>query len=660
MIEDLAQAPPPPPSRTQMIASRGGAVLAHPLVCVLAVVLFRNSSIPLPRLLAFGASQLLTGMLAAAALLALVNGREALGDRLDDCFRITHFAGFLILPWLGAQASGETPTKYLMLATMITVVTASAVIAAQFLARRRHYLGSALVLAISYGLSFARAGEWVLSAYTAVWASAAMFLGAMIASMQLNLVRVRNQSQHLADHDGLTGAWTRARLVAELEEVSGGREPHSVVVVDLDAFKQVNDAHGHRAGDAVLVEVVARVRATLGKRARIGRLGGDEFAIIVPGRPESATTTAGLESLVAALAQPVEFEGRSLRLRSSFGVALLVPGADALEALAEADHAMYRAKEMPETTLLISCEEVRTELQATLARESAVGEAMASGEVRFHLQPIVDTDTGRPSSVELLARWIRPDGSQIQTGDLLSAVASAGLVADLGDMAIATAANLLKRWAPDPELGHLAVNINLSALHLGTQLQDTVGEVCRNLPDPSRLVLEVVEDQLFADSQSGVRDLRALRDLGVNIAIDDFGTGYSSLAYLRDLPATELKIDMSFIRGIDQDQKQQAVVGAMVSMVAALEMEVVAEGVETEAEFAVVRALGVDRVQGYLMAKPQPRAAAEETLRRLMRQRSFPPTDPTSETSQTSPLTTFTVPDHLPPSAVDIRKIENS
>src|SRR3712207_6467639 len=378
-----------------------------------------------------------------------------------------------------------------------------------------------------------------------------------------------------------------------------------MLLLDLDGFKEVNDSLGHHAGDHLLRQVGPRLRPALRSGDVLARLGGDEFAVLVP---EAGIDEAeGLaERLRQLLLQPITVEGIRLHVGVSIGVASApVPAATVEELLRCADVAMYAAKAgrtgvhvyVPDPRggtgdRLRTMEELRTALER-------------DDQLEVHLQPQIDLDSGRVVGAEALVRWQHPVRGLLSPGELLPAAEQAGLLRPLADTVLELSLRAAARWWPERAV---PVSVNLSAANV-TDL-DLPGKVAQalvrhGLPSAA-LTLELVEDTLMADPDRGRQVLGELRRLGVRTSIDDYGTGYSSLAYLRHLPADELKLDRSLTHDVGTDLRAAAIVGHTVALVHELGLSLVAEGVEDDATGLVLRDLGCDVAQGYAIARPMP------------------------------------------------------
>ena len=440
--------------------------------------------------------------------------------------------------------------------------------------------------------------------------------------------RLERQLAHQAFHDALTGLPNRAlfldRLAHALARAERRQSAVAVLFVDLDNFKVVNDSLGHNMGDALLSEVARRLGSCARSGDTVARLGGDEFTLLLedlPG-PEAATEIAA--RVAEALRPPVTLEGRTFSVTASVGLAmsgLNRPEATVGELLREADVAMYQAKNGGKDRWAIfdrgmnAQAQERMELEGDLRRAIAEN-VRAGGELILHYQPIVSLDTGRLVEVEALARWIHPRRGLLPPLTFIPLAEECGMIADLGLWVLREACRQTCQWHQEhPQDPPLVVGVNLSVRQL--EQPGLVSQVARALAEtglPSAcLKLEVTESVMMGNTDGTVANLRALKALGVCIAVDDFGTGYSSMAYLSELPLDTLKIDRTFVSRLDQPEGR-AIVQAIVTLAHSLGLEITSEGIETEAQWLELRAMGCERGQGYFFARPQTAEALEASL----------------------------------------------
>jgi diguanylate cyclase (GGDEF)-like protein/PAS domain S-box-containing protein len=413
---------------------------------------------------------------------------------------------------------------------------------------------------------------------------------------------------HDATHDPLTRLANRT-LVLERLDVRGRRGPATVLFLDLDKFKVINDSLGHSVGDQVLRIVGERLRRSSGRADLVGRLGGDEFVIVTDEVTEPGEVRALAEHLRAALAEPIGVLGRQLHLDASIGV-VLIDGADrrsAEDLLRDADVAMYQAKTLGRGRHHFFDVGLRERMQRRLRMEQDLRDAVHDGQLWPAYQPVVDLKTGEMVAVEALLRWTHPRLGPISPVEFIPLAEESDLINVIGkEMLRATTRELAWRRTNQGLGLTLKVNISTRQLddpHLVPAVQDALTST--GLPAEA-LCLEVTESALMRDQEAAGEVLAALRSLGVLLAIDDFGTGYSSLAQLRRLTLDTLKIDRSFITGIAESRDAEAIVTSIIAMAHAVDLTVIAEGVETAEQLELLRRLDCDQAQGYHLGRPIP------------------------------------------------------
>jgi diguanylate cyclase (GGDEF)-like protein len=420
------------------------------------------------------------------------------------------------------------------------------------------------------------------------------------------LRRESDLNEHLARHDTLTGLPNRRRLTTQAEELAASGSTAALVLLDLDRFKDVNDALGHNVGDELLKQVASRLREVARDTDLVARLGGDEFALLA--RVIEPSGAAGVaRRVLAAFDQPFLVGELLLDVEPSVGVAMLTAGsADVQALLQQADVAMYQAKK---THTRVAMYDASLDGN-TLERLSMLTDLRAAlaGDGGLHLlyQPTVDLASGSVTGVEALLRWDSPSRGLVQPGDFIPLAEGTGLIAPLTEHVLELALAQCRAWS-DEGL-ELPIAVNLSARNL---LEDDLPErvasaLSRHGVPSSLLVLEITESAVVEDPLRAERIVRGLVDLGVRISIDDFGTGYSSMSSLMRLPLDCLKVDRSFVADLDTSGPGAVIVTASIGLAHDLGMKVVAEGVETTAQLDRLRALDCDVVQGFLLARPLP------------------------------------------------------
>lgn len=412
---------------------------------------------------------------------------------------------------------------------------------------------------------------------------------------------------HLASSDPLTGLANRRNFLERLAWALAGPagQTSTVLWLDLDRFKEVNDSHGHPTGDELLKAVAERLRASLRNCDVIARLGGDEFAVLVhgPAMPRSSAVALA-DRVIGSIGRPYSIFGQQIVIGASAGIAIAPEHGNTPDALLmKADIALYRAKTNGCGASVLYEESFEQEMKLRRQREAELRNALAVGGLTLHYQPIIDLSLGRVTSCEALMRWNHPEHGMIPPSDFIPLAEEIGLIGAMGDWAVAQACRDAKEWPDD-----VKVAVNLSADQFaGSDLVSTVVAAVAAADIPaSRLELEVTETVLLRDNARTLETLEMLRDIGVGIALDDFGTGYASLSYLRSFPFTKIKIDQSFVRDLPCRENCVSIVRAVAALARALDMRTVAEGVETTDHLELVAAAGCSEVQGYHFSRPVP------------------------------------------------------
>jgi diguanylate cyclase (GGDEF)-like protein len=422
---------------------------------------------------------------------------------------------------------------------------------------------------------------------------------------------------HLAEYDTLTDLPNRALVRRFLDAALVAAEPKGESVaalsLDLDLFRHVNDSVGHFAGSALLQEVAGRVRALVtdayGARALVGRLGGDEFVVIVPGVRDEAEASTLFGALSARIAEPYVLDGNDVRISCSGGIALgPASGCDGDTLLMHADAALHAAKARGRKEVSVFTADLQLKVARRHDVEVRLRAALLTGRgLELHYQPKVEVPQERVAGVEALLRWGPDPQGPISPLELIAVAEDAGLVVELGDWVLRTACRQAKAWLEEG-LSTLRVAVNVSAHQFrepdfAAKVAGVLSEI--GLP-PEWLELEITEGVMMLDTSATSRMLADLKRLGVRISLDDFGTGYSSLAYLTCLPIDTLKIDRSFIKEIGVARKGEAIVAAIIALSRTLDIAIVAEGVETNAQRRFLEGYGALEIQGWLFAKAMP------------------------------------------------------
>jgi diguanylate cyclase (GGDEF)-like protein/PAS domain S-box-containing protein len=421
---------------------------------------------------------------------------------------------------------------------------------------------------------------------------------------------------HQARYDALTGLPNRYmfddRMQQAIAEAARTDSELALFFIDLDNFKHLNDTLGHPVGDALLGQIVARLTPHVPPGATLARWGGDEFSVIVPGVGRRAQVIAIGRQLLGALEAPFTLQARELFITASVGISCYPrDGDDATTLLRHADSAMYRAKASGRNAVQCYAPEMSDRALLRLDLEHALRGALARREFVLHYQPKINAATREVTGLEALLRWQHPERGLVPPAEFIPLAEENGMIVSLGGWVLEECCRQAATWR-DMGLPPVRIAVNVSALQF--ERDDFVEQVAtlltRHELAPEWLELEVTEGVVMQDIEKVVRRLGALRDLGLWVSIDDFGSGYSSLSYLRRMPVDILKIDRSFVRDLSrtaQDMRDPiALLEAIITLAHALKLVVVAEGVETDEQFALLREMGCDHMQGYLFARPMP------------------------------------------------------
>lgn len=444
-----------------------------------------------------------------------------------------------------------------------------------------------------------------------VLASFIVFMGIFYFITYRVTVRERSHNLELikqARHDALTGLPNRQAvdeiLSAEVNLISLTGQNFSVLFLDLDRFKDINDSLGHAVGDQLLIVVANAIKNTLRNVDVISRFAGDEFLIILPGiNRASAINTC--ERLLTLFNRPIQVGEHSLSVTASMGVAIFPEHASDPGTLIKfADTAMYEAKRQGRNAYVIYQSNIGEKIRQRITLEHQLRDAINKEQFRLVYQPIVEFSSGRIIGVEALVRWQDDDGKLRSPGEFIQVAEESGLILPLGEWVLHTACAQSKAWN---DAGHdIWVAVNLSTRQFqDPNLVSKVIEVLRKTGlEPGQLELEITESAAMLDPQASIGILGRLKMMGVQIAIDDFGSGYSSLSYLKRIPAHKIKIDKSFVDGVTNDPDDIAIVRTIIALAATLEMDTVAEGIETAEQFRVIEQFGCKQAQGYWISRP--------------------------------------------------------
>jgi diguanylate cyclase (GGDEF)-like protein/PAS domain S-box-containing protein len=413
----------------------------------------------------------------------------------------------------------------------------------------------------------------------------------------------------LAHHDALTGLANRAALIQKIEEAAARQrrlqEPFTVLLLDLDRFKQVNDTLGHPAGDALLIEVATRLKSLLRETDVLARLGGDEFAVIQAGESNQREAARLLaERIIEMLRLPFEIDGGNISIGTSIGIApAFEHGTESDDLLKMADLALYRAKSSGRNGYCFFDPEMSEIASARQEIESDLRRAVQQNEFELHYQPIVDSKTRRICSAEALVRWRHPTKGLIYPDLFIPLAEETGLITQIGDWVLRAACTEAATWPAEVKV---AVNLSLVQFRK-TNLPDLVMRVLADtgLP-PERLELEITETALIESAAECLPALRQFKAMGITIVLDDFGTGYSSLSQLAMFPFDRIKIDKSFTQNLTKRSECAAIISATLTLAQSLDIATTAEGVETVDQYRLLRLAGVTSLQGYLFKRPGP------------------------------------------------------
>jgi len=434
--------------------------------------------------------------------------------------------------------------------------------------------------------------------------------------------RAQDQLMHMAMHDALTGLPNRVRLMDELDRAlrqvkQDASQFFAVLFLDCDRFKLVNDSLGHLAGDRLLSDIAYRLKACLRDRDQLFRLGGDEFTILLQPIETIKDAVNMATRLQEALKAPFTLDNHEMFIGASVGIVLGTCNYERPEhLLRDADAAMYSAKEQTHSRYAIFNEKMRTKAVQRLQLESELRRAIERQEFRVFYQPIIDLSTGQISGFEALVRWFRPDGQYISPETFIAMAEETGAIVPLGAWILQEACRQLRSWQTQGCGNGLTISVNVSVKQLSRiSLVDEIDQVLETVGlSPQCLKLEITESRLMEHHLDVSKVLDQLRERQILLSIDDFGTGYSSLSYLHRLPVDILKVDRSFVQGMETDRDSRNIVQAIISLAHTLSMKVIAEGVETPEHQKMLADLGCEFGQGYWFAKPLDAAATTELL----------------------------------------------
>jgi diguanylate cyclase (GGDEF)-like protein/PAS domain S-box-containing protein len=424
-------------------------------------------------------------------------------------------------------------------------------------------------------------------------------------------------AERLAQYDSLTQLCNRHRmeeiLAKRLKEDRALKRSCAILMLDLDRFKQVNDTLGHPAGDELLKQVAARLKQIIGDRGEIGRLGGDEFEIILPNVDDRGELGDLAARLIQMISQPYSIDGSRAIIGTSIGIAIApYDGVDTEDIIKAVDLALYAAKGGGRGQYRFYATELEDGAKMRHQLEEDLRDALVKEELEMHYQPLVSAKTHKVTGFEALIRWTHPERGPVSPGLFIPIAEDIDIIKPMGEWALREVCRQAAEWPVD-----LKVAVNVSPIQFA---HDDFTIVVKNALissglDPERLVLEITESVFVSDVERAERIFQELKGFKVQLALDDFGTGYSSLSYLRNAPFDKIKIDQSFVRGsTEKGNNNAAIITTIVSLADALNMETVAEGVETQDELALVKSRGADTIQGYIFSPGMPQNDVLEKL----------------------------------------------
>ena len=414
-------------------------------------------------------------------------------------------------------------------------------------------------------------------------------------------------AEKTASTDSLTGLLNRRGMNSALERIVGaqtaGTKTNSIFLIDLDRFKHVNDTLGHGVGDELLQQVAARLLEIIGQGSIISRLGGDEFQILIPGIDDRGILGSQAQHIVQTLSQPFAIKGHRCTIGASIGIAVSPDdGTTAADLTRNADLALYAAKQSGRGTFrffshtMLKLAEERRHLEETMR------DALANGEFEVYYQPLVKVSDNSVMGVEALLRWNHPTLGLVSPAKFIPIAEESNMICPIGEWVLKQACSDAKTWN-----GAMRVAVNVSPIQFSDPnfIKSVALALASTGLEPNRLELEITESVFLQDSESTAEIFKRLKGLGVRLALDDFGTGYSSLSYIQNAPFDKIKIDQSFVRGATSDtNRNRAIIGAIVTLANTLNMETIAEGIESFDQLQMLKDLGIEHAQGYLFSKP--------------------------------------------------------
>ena len=566
-----------------------------------------------------------TAALAATALAALTGAIGTLWQRGRRVVAVSCAAALPATAYVYAMLNAAAllhlaGTPAWLGAGVLTLLIAVALLAGRLSAAESHLqsmvrAGAALVTAggtcagTALSVTAADAARWTPGPQWAVMPALVVLAAALLGTVRQRQRSPRLQASAAATTDHLTGLPSRlyfeGRLQAEMQRADARGRHLAVFFIDLDGFKPVNDSYGHSSGDKVLEQVAQRLQALARGTKLTARIGGDKFLLMASGDATREGAVDLATRLIDAVGQPYLLDDREITVSCSVGIALYPDKkTSAAKLIARADAAMYAAKRAGGGRHCFHAPEMDAGAQQNLDMLADLRRALANDEFELYFQPKIDARSGKVTAAEALLRWRHPTLGVLSPNTFIPLAERSGLIGPIGNWVVEAACRQARAWR-DKGL-RMRVAINLSAHQMRQDdLADRIAEaLARHRIQPMLLTCEITETAAMEDTAATQETFRRLGELGAHVSIDDFGTGYSSLAYLRRLPAEELKIDASFVKDLDHGADARAVIDAVVKLAHALGLKVVAEGVETVRQHKALLELGCDELQGYLFAKP--------------------------------------------------------
>jgi len=452
--------------------------------------------------------------------------------------------------------------------------------------------------------------------------AASIAMATRIAGIAIERSQTEERIRHMANHDALTGLPNRKLLGDRLDQALLHAQRYqrgvTLIFIDLDHFKQINDSMGHRAGDDLLKTVAGRMVQCVQQGDTVVRLGGDEFVIVLFDQALNAEgLVPAIEKIRDAILAPMVLNGQGYQVTCSMGLASYpADGSDAEALLTNADAAMYRAKKLGRNNYQFYTAEMNIKVHEKIRLQADLRLAIANDEFRLVYQPQVDLYSNTIFGVEALIRWDHPSEGLIHPGTFIPLAEETGLIVPMGDWVLNTACRQNKAWQ-DAGMPHLTVSVNVSARQFVQK--DWVGRVAHALRESGLeahyLELELTESLIMQDVDGAIVKMNELQQMGVILSIDDFGTGYSSLSALKNFPIVRLKIDQSFVRGLPDGEDDRAIATAIISLGRRLNIKVLAEGVETDRQLDFLRDNDCQEIQGYRFSRPVSPLELEKLLR---------------------------------------------